>query len=166
MLKILHVSCAALSIAGFTLRGYWMIMDDPRLRSRFTRVLPHLLDTLLLASAIGMLVIWQANPLASEWLSAKIIALLLYIVLGMVAFRFGRTRSVRIVAFAMALLTVFYIVTVAYTKSPLGMLAPALAQAATGSQSSLEQQSGRTAGAPAAQQVSPGWRSCSRGFRY
>jgi len=90
------------------------------------------LDTLLLAAAIGMLFIWQANPLAIDWLSAKIIALLLYIVLGMVAFRFGRTRTVRIIAFAMALLTVFYIVTVAYTKSPLGMLAPMLAQASRG----------------------------------
>ena len=132
LLKILHVSCAVFSIAGFTLRGYWMVIDDPRLRSRFTRVLPHLLDTLLLAAAIGMLFIWQANPLAIDWLSAKIIALLLYIVLGMVAFRFGRTRTVRIIAFAMALLTVFYIVTVAYTKSPLGMLAPVLAQASRG----------------------------------
>lgn len=123
LLKVVHVSCAFLSIAGFTLRGYWMIVEDPRLRSRFTRVLPHLLDTLLLGSAIAMLLVWQANPLAIGWLSAKIAALLLYIGLGMVAFRFGRTRTVRIAAFAMALLTAVYIVTVAYTKSPLGMLA-------------------------------------------
>jgi len=122
-LKLLHVGSALLSISGFALRGYWMIMDDPRLRSRLTRIVPHLLDTLLLASAIGMLIIWQANPLASGWLTAKIVALLLYIGLGMVAFRFGRTRPARIAAFAMALITAFYIVAVACTKSPLGMLA-------------------------------------------
>ena len=121
LLKLVHMSCAFLSIGGFSLRGYWMITDNPRLRRRATRVLPHILDTLLLGSAIGMLVIWQMNPLALGWLSAKIIALLVYIGLGMVAFRFGRTQRVRMAAFGLALLTAGYIVAVAYTKSPLGV---------------------------------------------
>lgn len=121
LLKLLHMTCAFLSIGGFSLRGYWMITDNPRLRRRATRVLPHILDTLLLGSAIGMLVIWQMNPLALGWLSAKIIALLVYIGLGMVAFRFGRTQRVRMAAFGLALLTAGYIVAVAYTKSPLGV---------------------------------------------
>lgn len=119
LLKLLHMSCAFLSIGGFTLRGYWMFTDNPRLRQRATRVLPHMVDTLLLGSAIGMLVMWQMNPLSLSWLSAKIIALLVYIGLGMVAFRFGATRQVRQVAFGLALLTAAYIVAVAYTKSPL-----------------------------------------------
>jgi uncharacterized membrane protein SirB2 len=122
-LKLLHVGSALLSISGFALRGYWMITDNPRLRSRMARVLPHILDTLLLASAIGMLVLWQANPFAISWLSAKIIALLCYIGLGMVAFRFGKTRRVRVIAFGAALLTATYIVAVAFSKSPLGWLA-------------------------------------------
>ena len=121
LLKTVHVSCAFVSIAGFTLRGYWMILDHPLLRSRLTRVLPHLLDTLLLASAVGMLVVWQVDPLAMGWLSAKLLALLVYIGLGMVAFRFGRSRRIRIAAFVLALLTAGYIVTVAFTKSPLAM---------------------------------------------
>ena len=121
LLKLVHMTCAFLSIGGFSLRGYWMITDNPRLRRRATRVLPHILDTLLLGSAIGMLVIWQMNPLVLGWLSAKIIALLVYIGLGMVAFRFGRTQRVRMAAFGLALLTAGYIVAVAYTKSPLGV---------------------------------------------
>ena len=104
VLKALHVGCALLSVGGFTLRGYWMMSDNPRLRLRLTRVLPHIVDTLLLASAVGMLVIWQLNPFALSWLGAKIIALLCYIGLGMVAFRFGKTRRARLTAFAMALL--------------------------------------------------------------
>lgn len=122
-LKGLHIACAFLSISGFTLRGYWMITNNLRLRQRLTRVLPHMLDTLLLGSAIGMLVMWQANPLAIPWLSAKLIALLCYIGLGLVAFRFGTSRRVRATAFGLALLTAAYIVTVAYMKSPLGPLA-------------------------------------------
>lgn len=122
-LKLLHAGSALLSISGFALRGYWMLTGNPRLRSRPARVLPHILDTLLLASAIGMLVIWQANPFEFSWLSAKIAALLCYIGLGMVAFRFGKTRRVRVIACGMALLVAAYIVAVAFTKSPWGLLA-------------------------------------------
>ena len=122
VLKGVHIACAFLSISGFTLRGYWMMSNSPRRRQRLTRVLPHLLDTLLLGSAIGMLLIWQANPFALSWLSAKIVALLCYIGLGMVAFRFGKTQRVRVTAFGLALLTAAYIVAVAYMKSPLGLL--------------------------------------------
>ena len=122
VLKLLHISCAVLSISGFALRGFWMMTENPRLGSRLARVLPHFVDTLLLASALGMLVIWGTNPLAIAWLCTKIVALLCYIGLGMVALRFGNTRRARVTAFWMALATAIYIVTVAYTKSPLGWL--------------------------------------------
>jgi uncharacterized membrane protein SirB2 len=119
-LKHLHMGCAFLSIAGFTLRGYWMLIDSPLLRRRPARVLPHIIDTLLLASAVGMLFIWQLSPLQSDWLIAKIIALLLYIGLGMVALRFGKSRKTRVNAWLLALLAAAYIVSVAYSKSPWG----------------------------------------------
>ena len=119
-LHLLHVSCALLSVGGFTLRGYWMMTDNPLRQRRLARVLPHIIDTLLLASAVGMLVIWQTGPQQLPWLIAKIAGLLLYIVLGMVALRFGRTRRIRIASFALALLTAGYIIAVAYTKAPLG----------------------------------------------
>lgn len=121
--RLLHISCALLSVSGFALRGYWVITENPLRQRRLARVLPHIVDTLLLGSALGMLVIWQTGPQELPWLIAKIAGLLLYIALGMVALRFGRTRRVRIVSFALALLTVAYIIAVAYTKSPLGPLA-------------------------------------------
>lgn len=119
-LKLLHVSCALLSVSGFTLRGYWMMTDNPLRQRRLARVLPHIIDTLLLGSAVGMLVIWQTGPQQLPWLIAKLAGLLLYIVLGMVALRFGRTRRIRVASFALALLTAGYIIAVAYTKAPLG----------------------------------------------
>lgn len=123
-LKLVHTSSAFLSIAGFTLRGYWMITGSPLLRSRPARVLPHVIDTLLLSSAVGMLVIWRVSPLQLDWLSAKIFALLLYIALGMVAFRFGKSMRVKVSAWLLALLAAGYIVSVAYNKSALGFLQP------------------------------------------
>jgi len=80
------------------------------------------IDSLLLGSAIAMLLVWRVSPLQLDWLSAKIVALLLYIGFGMVALRFGKSRKVKVVAFLLALLVAGYIISVAYTKSPLGLL--------------------------------------------
>ena len=120
LLKAIHIGSALLSIGGFTVRGYWMLTDDPLLQRRAAKILPHVIDTLLLGSALGMLLVWQVLPFATPWLAAKILALLLYIVLGMIALRFGRTRIQRRAAFFAAVLTALYIVSVAVTKSPLG----------------------------------------------
>ena len=121
-LKLVHVVSAILSISGFALRGHWMLTNDPRLTRRLAKVLPHVIDTFLLGSAVGMLLLWNTNPFQYGWLSAKIIALLLYIALGLVALRFGRTRRVRAAAYGMALFTAGYIVSVACTRSALGPL--------------------------------------------
>lgn len=122
-LKLTHVVSALLSISGFTLRGYWMLTANPLLQRRLTRVLPHVIDTLLLGSAIAMLFLWQASPLQLPWLIAKIVGLLFYVGLGMMALRFGKTRRARATAFVLALLTAAYILSVAYSKSPWGFLA-------------------------------------------
>ncbi|WP_349292176.1 SirB2 family protein [Noviherbaspirillum sp. L7-7A] len=119
MLKHLHMSCAALSGAFFLLRGLWMLQDSPRLGQRWVRTLPHLIDTVLLASAVT-LVMWSAQyPLAQLWLTVKVGALLLYIVLGSVALKRGRSKGIRAAAFLAALATFAYIVTVALSKNPL-----------------------------------------------
>ncbi len=117
------MGCALLSVTGFALRWYWMLTGNPRLASPTAKRLPHVIDTVLLGSAIGMLVLWQVWPWQMGWLLAKIIALLVYIVLGMVALRFGRNRTQRGIAGALALATAAYILAAAFTKSPLGLFA-------------------------------------------
>jgi uncharacterized membrane protein SirB2 len=123
ILKHLHMLCAFLSVSGFALRGYWMMTDNPLLQRRPVKILPHIVDTLLLGSAIGMLLIWQVSPGQLPWVVTKIAALLLYIGLGLVALRFGKSRQVKVAAWLLALLVAAYIWSVAYTKSPLGLLA-------------------------------------------
>jgi uncharacterized membrane protein SirB2 len=86
------------------------------------RIAPHVIDTVLLASALWLA--WQLGTDGTRgWLWAKVIALGAYIALGTVALKRGRTRRVRVNAFAAALATFGYIVSVAVTKSPLGVLA-------------------------------------------
>lgn len=116
------MSCAILSIGGFAVRGYWRLSGNELRQHRVTRVLPHIVDTLLLGSAIAMLYVWQLSPLQLPWVAAKIGALLLYIGLGIVVMRFASTRGGQVLAYVLALCTAGYIVSVAYTKSALGVL--------------------------------------------
>jgi len=95
-----------------------MALESPLFQHKMTKILPHTVDSLLLVSAIGMLVSWGWNPLDHAWVLAKITALLVYIGLGMVAFRFGKSKKVKVSAWFLALLTVAYIVQTALTKNP------------------------------------------------
>ncbi len=117
LLKTLHVTCAVLSIAGFALRGFWMWTGHRWHGRPATRTLPHLVDTLLLGSAVAMAWIAGLSPLAQPWLAAKIIALIAYIVLGAIALR-GAARGRRGLALVGALAVYAYIVGVATTRSP------------------------------------------------
>jgi uncharacterized membrane protein SirB2 len=121
-LKHFHMTCAALSGGFFLVRGGWMLSGSTLLQRRWVKTVPHIVDTLLLASAIGLAIWSHQYPIQMPWLSAKLVALIAYIVLGAVALKYGRTKPVRIGAFAGALATFGYIVAVAVTKSPLAGL--------------------------------------------
>ena len=117
LLKYLHIACVVLSGAGFVLRGLWMMRSSPILGRRWVRVVPHVVDTVLLASAIALAATSGQYPFAQGWLTAKIIGLIAYIVLGTLALNRGRTRGIRLRAFCGALAVLAYIVAVALTKS-------------------------------------------------
>ena len=123
-LKALHVGCAVLSVSGYFLRGVWMLRGSPWLAARWVRVAPHIVDTLLLVSAIALAVRLQQYPFVHGWLTAKLLALGAYIVLGAIGLKYGRTRNLRLAAWLAALLTFGYIVAVALTRQPLAFLAP------------------------------------------
>lgn len=116
--KIIHVSCACLSVSGFVLRGFWMLSDSAWFTHKLSKILPHIIDSLLLFSAIMLLLSWHLNPIEHSWIIAKIIALLLYIFFGLVAFRFGKNKQQRALAWLGALLCAAYIVQTALTKNP------------------------------------------------
>ena len=83
-LKLFHIIFAAVTFLGFAARGYWMIVASDLLDHRVTRIAPHIIDTLFLASGIGMLLAISLNPLAQPWLLAKFGGLILYVLLGTV----------------------------------------------------------------------------------
>ncbi|MEF8755824.1 MAG: SirB2 family protein [Accumulibacter sp.] len=123
ILKHLHVGCVVLSGAGFLLRGLWMLADSPLLQRRSVRIVPHVVDTVLLGSAIAMMLISQQYPFVSGWLTAKLAGLLLYIVCGTMALKRARSKPQRAAFLLAAVLSFAWIVSVALTRNPLGFFA-------------------------------------------
>ena len=123
LIKLIHQSCALASLLLFVLRGIWMLQASPLRDQRWVKILPHAVDTVLLASAVALTLMLQQYPLTHAWLSAKLLALLAYIGLGLVALRYGKTRRVRVAAWIAAMSVFAYIVSVAFMHDPLGFFA-------------------------------------------
>lgn len=117
-LKFIHVSCVALTFSLFLLRGFWMLRDSAMLQQRWVKILPHVIDATLLTSAILLTLQIGQYPGVNGWLTAKVTALLLYIGLGSIAIRRGRSKRARVAAWLGAILMFGYIVSVALTRQP------------------------------------------------
>ena len=118
-IKYVHIASAILSGSFFLLRGYWMMRDSTMLQHRVVKILPHVVDTILLASALIM-VFWSGQyPFVQNWLTAKVLALIAYITIGTIALKRGGTKTQRVSAFFAALLVFAYIGLVAMTKRAL-----------------------------------------------
>mgnify|MGYP001163290810 FL=1 len=120
-IKLVHQSAVTLSIVGFFARGLASLANMAWVRSRAARTLPHVVDTVLLGSAIALAWVLQLNPLSTPWLAAKIAGLLAYIGLGVVALRPQRPPAQRALAWIAALLCFAQIVAVAITKQASGV---------------------------------------------
>lgn len=123
LLKYLHVTCVVLSISGFLVRGVWMMQESPWLQNKWVRVVPHIIDTVLLGSAILLAMQIQQYPLVHNWLTAKVLALLAYIVIGAIGLKYGKTKKIRVTAWLGAIAIFLYIVLVAVTHQVLPFVA-------------------------------------------
>jgi len=116
ILKLAHITCVAISGALFVYRYARLRMRPEQPLAKALKVLPHINDTVLLACAIGMLVLVRLNPLTTPWLLAKIVALIAYILLGAICMR-SLPRSRRQTTSFLAAISVFaYILLVALSK--------------------------------------------------
>jgi uncharacterized membrane protein SirB2 len=119
LLKSIHISAVFLSGALFFIRGRWMLSGSRQLQRTWVKVVPHIVDTVLLVSAIALTLRIHQYPFTHNWLTAKVLGLLLYIALGMIALKRGRSRQVRLLAWLAAMAVFLYIVAVALTHHAL-----------------------------------------------
>ncbi|MCC5857647.1 MAG: SirB2 family protein [Ectothiorhodospiraceae bacterium] len=115
-IKAVHQASAGLSLALFFLRGIWMLGWPGLLRARWVRIVPHVIDTALLTSAVLLAWMAQQYPFVHGWITAKVVALLIYIGLGTIALKRGPTRTVRLAAWLAAIAVFLYIGAVAFSK--------------------------------------------------
>ena len=114
--KHLHMSMATLTLVGFIIRGIWMMRESPLLEHKLTKVMPHVIDTLLLVSAIVLVLQTGFYPLTFDWVTIKIVLLIAYIVLGTFALKRGKTKPARVGFFLAALACILTIFAVASIK--------------------------------------------------
>ena len=118
-IKTLHLGSVLLSYSLFFMRGLWVLRASPLMRQRWVKIAPHIIDTVLLGSAITLAALLDISPFTAPWLAAKIIALLLYIALGSIALKRGKTRRMQLIAWLAAQAVFFYIVLTALAHDPM-----------------------------------------------
>ena len=123
LFKHIHMTAALASGAFFLLRGLWMMQESSLFNAKLVKVLPHIIDTILLVSALTLVGLMGAFP---TFVLVKVAALFVYIALGMMAFRFMKGWGSRVFMFFMALAVYAFIVSVAVTKNPQGFLSAIL----------------------------------------
>lgn len=116
ILKNLHMICAVLTLLGFSLRGYWMLTESAMLSRKAVKILPHIIDTLLLLSAIMLAIVTGFYPFVYGWVTLKVILLVAYIVLGTFALKRGKTKQSRKLFFFASLAILFAIFAIAGIK--------------------------------------------------
>ena len=121
-IKFVHVLCVVLSGSLFALRGAMMLAGSRLSNHALLRIASYAIDTTLLTAALMLITILHQYPFAQAWLTAKVLLLVVYIVLGVFALRRGRTRRVRAICYFAALAVFVTIVSVALAHNPLGWL--------------------------------------------
>ncbi|MFT5881344.1 MAG: putative membrane protein SirB2 [Moritella sp.] len=113
--KNMHMGMAYLSISLFIFRSLLSVAESALLQTKLMKILPHVIDTLLLLFAGHLMVTIQQYPFVDAWLTAKLLALLAYIGVGTIAIKRGKTATIRLWASIIAVAIFGYIFGVAKT---------------------------------------------------
>jgi len=118
--KHIHMTLALISILSFILRSIWAFQGSALLQKKLVKIAPHIIDTLLLLSAIALMLQTNIYPFtpAGAWLSAKLIALVLYIIFGVMTLKKAKNNPQRAIYFTLSLISFGYIFAVARAHTP------------------------------------------------
>ena len=121
-LKYVHIVFVAASFALFFIRGLWAMRAYPPAQETWVKVMPHVVDGILILSAVGMLLGAPATLWAGNWLAVKIGLVVLYVLLSVVALRVLKHTILRLIAWVLALATFLFATSIAVLHHPLGLL--------------------------------------------
>lgn len=121
-LKHLHILTVIISVSLFVLRYWWQYRDSAMSNKRWVRIVPHVNDTVLLASGAALVMITHFYPFSPQgaWLTEKLFGVIIYIVLGFIVLgKRPRSQQIRLFTFLLALVVLYIIIKLATTKIPL-----------------------------------------------
>ncbi|MBJ2128838.1 SirB2 family protein [Alteromonas sp. IB21] len=119
MAKHLHLTAVGLSILFFIFRFIWSQLDANALSKKWVKILPHIIDTVLLGSAVWLCIILSQYPFVNAWITFKLIGVILYIVFGLFALKKAKTTLSKWAFFIAAIGVLMATAMVAVTKQPL-----------------------------------------------
>jgi uncharacterized membrane protein SirB2 len=103
---------------SFFVRGIGHLRQQAWVQRKLVRIVPHIVDTGLLVTAILLLITQEISPL-TDWVLAKILALIVYVFLGVMAFRIVKTVKQKAIYWLLALTVFAYMFMVAKTHNSL-----------------------------------------------
>jgi len=119
MLKHIHMTFALLSVLLFSARFVLLLMRSEKLQLKWLKILPHIVDTLLLVFGIALAVQLSINPVQQLWFAEKLLAVLAYIITGYYTLKMAKTRGLQILGYIATMGWVMLIVHLAVTKTAL-----------------------------------------------
>ena len=127
--QIRHVHILAVILSGslFALRGLGALAGARWPHAALLRYLSYTIDTTLLTAALMLVTILPGAMFANGWLAVKLVLVVVYVVLGVLAMKRARTRGIRVGCYVAALLVFVAIFGIARMHQPLGWLSPWLA---------------------------------------
>ena len=121
-IKLIHVAAVILSGLLFTLRSSAQLLGAQWTMAAPLRYLSYAIDTTLLTAALMLATILHQYPFVHAWLTVKVLLLVVYVVLGSIALKRGKSRTARLYCFLAALAVYLFIASIARAHSPLGFL--------------------------------------------
>ena len=119
-IRLVHISAVIVSGSLFAVRGVFVQAGATWPMIAPLRYLSYAIDTVIVTTAILLLVVLPASIYANGWLALKLTLLIVYIVLGSLALKRARTPRRRRVALGCALAVFLAMLAVAHTHHPLG----------------------------------------------
>ena len=120
-IKSIHISLVVISFIIFFVRGLMMMFRNEQYRHRLFRIIPPVIDTLLLVTGLLLMYILKIYPTSQYWLGIKMIVLVVYIILGIVALNRTNNYNIQVVSFIAAVCAILFMASLAITHHPLGI---------------------------------------------
>jgi uncharacterized membrane protein SirB2 len=120
-IKWVHIAAVMVSGALFFLRGVGVQFAMSWPMAAPVRYLSYAIDTVLLTAALMLATILHQYPFVHDWLTVKIVLLVVYVVLGSFALKRAATRQARFIFWLIALAVYGFMIGVARLHHPLGI---------------------------------------------